>query len=203
MIYTSSYRALDLKEYKYQVLSISGDRGKMAEYTGECYPALAPKKEFWEVWHSNIGKVPIRENTKYYIREYYKQVLSKLDVNKEFAKLDNKILLCYEDPRAFCHRQIVASWFELYLGQPVLEVEQQGDKLVTRNTNPFIKNYLEEVIMADVDMMGFDNLASLNLFKKGDELEKKAVTNNDIEIAKYLKELAFNNMSIEKPVLKK
>ena len=203
MIYTSSYRSMNLKEYKDQVVSISGDRGKMVDYTGECYPDLAPKKSFWNVWHNNIGKINHGENNKYYIREYYKQVLSKLDVNKVYQDLDNKILLCYEDPRAFCHRHIVADWFELSLGIRIAEVEQQGDKLVEKQRNPFIKLYLEDVIKEETDLMGFDSLYALNLYKKGEELEKKAQNNNDYELAKYLKDLAFDVSSREKSKLKK
>ena len=202
MIYTSSYRSINLKEYKDQVLSISGDRGNMVDYTGACYPKLAPKRSFWDVWHNNIGKISSGENNKYYIREYYKQVLSNLDVNKVYEELDNKILLCYEDPRAFCHRHIVAAWFELCLGQNIAEVEQQGDRLVEKQRNPFIKLYLEEVIKEETDMMGFDSIYALNLYKKGEALEAKAETNNDYELAKYLKELAFDIQSKEKTKLK-
>jgi hypothetical protein len=204
MIYTSSYRAINLKDYKDQVISISGDRGKLVDYKGECYPTLAPKKGFWQEWHNNIGKVSAKENAKFYIREYYKQVLSKLDVNKEYKNLDNKILLCYEDPRAFCHRQIVASWFELYLKEDVPEVEEDKDKkLVVKTSRTFIKNYLEEVIKENVDMKGFDSLYALNLYNKGEELEKRALNNNDLELAKYLKDLAIEETYDNKNKLRK
>ena len=191
MIYTSSYRDIDLKAFKDQVLSISGDRGKLVDYNGECYPKLAPKKDFWNKWHDNIGKISDIENAKYYIDSYYKEILSKLDVNKEFKELENKILLCYEDPRAFCHRSIVAAWFELYLGLSVPEVKQKGDVLVEVQRGKFVKKYLEEVIKENVDMKGFNTLYSLNLYNKSEELLNNAKTNSDIELAKYLENLAF------------
>ena len=195
MIYTSSYRGINLKDFKDKTISISGDRGRLVNYNGPYYSSLAPKKDFWEVWHSNIGRIPVKENTKYYIREYYKEVLSKLDVNKVAAELDEKILLCYEYSTDFCHRQIVASWFELFLNTKVSEVEQNGYYLENR-FNPkkqFIKDYLEEVIKENTNMMGFDNLYSLNLYKKSEELENKARNNNDIEFAMYLRDLAFES----------
>ena len=71
------------------------------------------------------GKISEEENTRYYIEEYYKQVLSKLDPERVYRKLDNSTLLCYEDPDDFCHRHVVAAWFNLLLGntiQPVCEI---------------------------------------------------------------------------------
>lgn len=220
MILTSSYNNIDLKKYKDQVVSISGDRGKSFKtivdgkevgYTGPCYSDLAPKKGFWLVWHDNIGKISPAENAKFYIREFYKQVLSKLDVNKVYEELDNKILLCYEDSDKFCHRQIVAAWFELFLGIEVPEVVEGKDmalgmegepsnekNLEVRTKRNAIKNYLEEVIMSSIDMKGFKTLYALNLYKKGLALEEKAQTNNDYELAKSLQELAFGEANIRK-----
>lgn len=193
MICTSCYREIDSKAFKDKACSISGDRGKMVDYEGYCYPALAPKKSFWEVWHSNIGKISDRENAKYYIDKYYEEVLSKLDVNKVYSMLDNKILLCYEAAGAFCHRHIVAAWFELYLDIPVPEVKQNGNELTVAHRGNFIKNYLEEVIKSNVDMKGFNTLYSLNLYEKSKKLEENAMNNSDIELAKYLNSLAFES----------
>lgn len=55
MISTSSHN--DWQSYKYRTYSISGNRGKDANYQGKCYPELAPKLSFWKVWHNNIGKI--------------------------------------------------------------------------------------------------------------------------------------------------
>jgi len=84
MISTSSYR--DFKSDKYGVYSISGDHGVDAGYEGKCYPTLAPKIGFWKEWKNNIGKVSFEENTKFYIQEYWNQVLSKLDPEKVFRE---------------------------------------------------------------------------------------------------------------------
>ena len=130
MISTSSYSNIDLN--RYPCCSISGDRGKDARFEGRCYPDLAPKKEFWRIWKDNRGKISEEENTRYYIAEYYKQVLSKLDPVVVYGELDGFTLLCYEDSSEFCHRHIVAAWFNLFLGntiKPVTDINIVGDKV--------------------------------------------------------------------------
>ena len=59
MIYTGSYKNCKSGN----LISISGDRGKKVGYTGKALPALAPKRAFWKVWESNIGKIDEYENT--------------------------------------------------------------------------------------------------------------------------------------------
>ena len=193
MVYTSKYDNVYSFCYKEKLLSISGDRGKDAYYTGECYPALAPKREFWNVWKSNIGRIPEEENTKYYIREFYDQVLSKLNVDEEYQKLNEKILLCYEEPNDFCHRQIVASWFELFMGVKVPEIRQVGDKMeeiyIDRS---FIKDYLEEYIKTKIDTRGFNSLYALHIYEKAERLEKVAKNNSDVDLAFNLRNAAYD-----------
>ena len=104
-------------------ISISGDRGRSAGFTGLALPELAPKKEFWQVWHNSLGKIPKEASDKYYVKEYYRQVLSKLDPKEVLKKIpDGSILLCYEKSDEFCHRHLVAFWFELFLGISSSEV---------------------------------------------------------------------------------
>lgn len=55
MIYTSSHE--EWQSTIYETYSISGNRGKDANYNGKYYKELAPKKDFWIVWHNNIGKI--------------------------------------------------------------------------------------------------------------------------------------------------
>ena len=104
------------------LISISGDRGKMVGFNGKALPKLAPKREFWRVWHSNIGKIPEEENTRYYIEEYYKQVLQKLDLEDLLSGEQEPILLCYESSKEFCHRHIVAEYIEFKYGIFVPEI---------------------------------------------------------------------------------
>lgn len=176
MISTSSYK--DFNTDLYRRCSISGDRGKDAGYEGDCYPELAPRREFWKIWHDNIGKVPEEENNRYYIEEYYKQVLSKLDPLKVYKDLAYSTLLCYEDSSEFCHRHIVAAWFNLLLGdtiQPVTEVAIK-DGLITRVEDASSKysEILEDVIKKNERMCGFTSVRARYLFDKGEKLEELA-----------------------------
>lgn len=171
MIKTSSYKNYDNIKNS---ISISFDRGEDAKYQGECYPTLAPKKEFWRIWKDNIGKVPELENNYFYIREYYKQVLSNLDIEKVYRELKDKTLLCYEDSEYFCHRHIVAAWFELVLGVETLEIVLKGNKLDFPKTPKYIKEYLEQVMKENLNMRGFNSLRALYLFEEGEKLEEKA-----------------------------
>lgn len=142
-------------------ISISGDRGKKAGFTGRCFPELAPKKEFWQIWNDNIGKIPEEENTKYYATEYYRQVLSKLDPQEVFDMIpEESILLCYEDNMDLCHRHLLAFWFELFLGVRTSEVyENPIRETLTLLPRPeYLKDVMKEVIKENYDMHGFDNI---------------------------------------------
>lgn len=70
---TSNYKSWNLSDYR--TYSIFGVQGKMVGYIGRCYPKLAPKLSFWKVWHDNIGVISEKVNNKYYMQEYYNQVL--------------------------------------------------------------------------------------------------------------------------------
>lgn len=173
MICTSSY---DNKfNEKYKTISISGDRGKGAFYFGYVYPSLAPKKTFWKVWHSNIGKISDRENNEYYISEYYKQVLKGLDPEEVYDELDGSILLCYENNNVFCHRQIVAAWFELLLDVEIPEVKSNCGELEFVERDNSIKKELEKVIRNNNDMKNFNSLRGFYLYNKSIKCIKEAL----------------------------
>ena len=174
MIYTSSYK--DWKSDKYKTYSISGDRGKNTEpeYQGEYYQALAPKKDFWKKWHKKIGKISEEENNWYYIQEFWKEVLSKLDPSQVYKELDDSVLLCYESSELFCHRHIVAAWFEILLDVKVPEIVAKGNEFEERERPAYIKEYLEAAMRQNRDMRGFTSLRALYLFEQSEELEEKA-----------------------------
>lgn len=165
MISTSSHE--NWKTDKYVIYSISGNRGKDANYHGKCYPKLAPKLSFWKVWHDNIGIISEEENIKYYIKEYWEQVLSKLDPEEVYRELDHSILLCYESDAEFCHRHIVAAWFEILLGVNIPEVKIIDGRIVQIERPKYIKQCLEEIMKCNRNMRGFNSLRALYLFEKG------------------------------------
>lgn len=143
MIYTSNHNSCNFNE---NACAISGNRGRDANYNGRCYPRLAPKLSFWKTWHDNIGKITEEENNKFYIQEYYNQVLSKLNPKDVYDELNNSILLCYEDNMAFCHRHIVAEWFELSLGVTVPEIQMINNELIEVQRPKYIRTILEEIM---------------------------------------------------------
>ena len=176
MINTSSYKNFETGMYKSR--SISFDEGTDAGYEGEAYLVLAPKREFWDVWKANRGKISEEENTRYYIEEYYKQVLSKLDPKVVYGELDYSTLLCYEDPEEFCHRHVVAAWFNLLLGdtiQPVTEIAWVDGKLT--RLDDYASKYaeiLEDVIRKNERMCDFTSVRARYLFDQGERLEALA-----------------------------
>ncbi len=194
MVYTSNYNNIEQKDMEAFTLSISGDKGKSSDppYQGKCDTRFAPKKEFWRTWKDNRGKIDEEENNKFYIRHFYDEVLSGLDVDKEYRNLDEKILLCYEEPMDFCHRQIVAAWFELLLGVEVPEIKQVGYNVVEVPTNrEWIKEYLEEYMKEKIDTIGFNSLHAFHLHEKARKLEENATNNEDIRLAVELRSYAY------------
>ena len=141
---TSNYKNFNGNDYR--EISISGDRGKEVNYKGEFYSQLAPKHAFWEIWHYNIGKISEEENTRYYVENYYKQVLSKLDPDEVYHDLQDKILLCYEEPTEFCHRHIVAEWIQLLFEVEVPEIKLIDNKFQKTDRIEGLGPLLEKVI---------------------------------------------------------
>jgi len=90
-------------------------------WTGRAYEPLAPT---WRlVQAAKSGAIDDDE----YTRRYRAEVLSKLDPARVRADLgDDAVLLCWERPGAFCHRRLVAEWFEETLGVSVPEVGEVG-----------------------------------------------------------------------------
>lgn len=157
------------------IVSISGDRGKSVGFTQEALPCLAPKMSFWKVWHNNIGKIKEEENTRYYIYEFYHQVLKGLDPELILENLtDDTILLCYEENLDFCHRHLVAFWFELFLGVKTSEVKIEKDtgKIIELERPEYLKEELESVIKEDYPMHHFNSVRAAYLFNQAETLEK-------------------------------
>jgi len=176
MVRTGNYKNFNGTNYSH--ISISKDRGRDANYEGKCFLDLAPNESFFRIWRNNIGKISTEENNKYYIGEYYKQILGKLDPEEIYSKLSNNILLCYEESNQFCHRHIVAAWFEIMLGVKVPEVIIEMGIIKEVEVPSYIKECLEQVMKDNKNMRGFESLRALYLFEKSEEIEEKA---NEIE----------------------
>ncbi len=166
MVVTGNYR--DWQSDEYVTYSISADRGSNCGYNGNCYYKLAPKIGFLKVWYENIGRISEEANNKFYINEYWKKVLSKLDPDQVYREVDNSILLCYQA----CHRHVVAAWFELTLGVDIPEGKLTDDGSIEFVERPkYIKKNLEETIRRYTDMHGFNSLQAFYLYEKSKKIE--------------------------------
>ena len=147
-IFTGNYE----ETKKGNLISISGDRGKRANFHGKAIPKLAPKKTFWEVWHNNIGKISEKENTRYYIEQYYNQVLSKVNIEELLQAEQDPILLCYEKGQEFCHRHVLAEYIELKYGVKVRDIKVDDRLNIEENIRPkYIREILKSVISKELD----------------------------------------------------
>lgn len=183
MVYTCSYKNFNTELYK--GVSISWDHGKDANFNKDYFDSLAPLKSFFRTWKDNRGIVSDEENNLYYIREYFREILSKLDPEKIYKMLDNSFLLCYEESDEFCHRHIVAAWFELFLNITINEVTVDGLKIDIKERPEWIKEMLERVIKENTNMKGFNSLRALYLFNQGEEFEMEALKYENANIDKY------------------
>ena len=113
MLYTSYFGNLANLPDNIVPISICGKAPDW--YKGMQYKKLAPKYDFFMKWKVN-------HNNEYYIKCFNEQVLSKLNAQRvydEFLHMCSKFpidksdfcLICYEKPSDFCHRHLVAEWF--------------------------------------------------------------------------------------------
>ena len=129
------------------LISISGDRGRSVGFKGKAIPELAPKRAFWNVWHDNIGKISEEQNNRYYIEQYYKQVLSKVNIEELLKDEKDPILLCFEKGQNFCHRHVLAEYIELKYGIKVPDIIIDEKLNIKENPKPeYIRKILLEVI---------------------------------------------------------
>ena len=162
MIYTGNYKNCSKSS---MFVSISGDSGKEADFKGSCYKDLAPKLSFWNEWHDNIGKISEFENMKFYIENYYHQVLKYLDISNLIQTFGSSFIIgCYEGENEFCHRYIVASYLELMLGFEIPEVKIEDGKLIKIKSNK-IKNLIDK-ILCDVIINDINKEEDIKLVKR-------------------------------------
>lgn len=157
MIYTGKYENCK----RGNLISISGDHGKKVGFEGKYIPELAPKLSFWKVWKENTSKISGYENTMFYIREYYKEVLIGIDIEEILSKEENPILLCYEDFNEFCHRHVLAEYIELKYGIKVTEIEVNEYGVITPKARP---KYIKEMLLSVINELGIEELQGHGCF---------------------------------------
>ena len=108
MIFTSYFAKLRILPDDIIPISICGKAPRW--YKGLQYKKLAPKYDFFMKWKEN-------HDNDYYIKCFNEQVLSELNPHQVLDELYNLskdkdiALICYEKPSDFCHRHLVAEWF--------------------------------------------------------------------------------------------
>lgn len=147
-IFTGSYQDCKIGN----LISISGDRGKSINFNGKAIPALAPKRKFWNIWHQNIGVLSEEENNRFYIEQYYKQVLKHVDIPRLLENEKDPILLCYEPSDMFCHRHIVAEFISLTYGIEVPEISISSNlEIIVHKRPEYVRTILEDVMTKEID----------------------------------------------------
>ena len=88
-----------------------------AFYKGREYKKLAPKYWFFKKYKEDGDE-------DFYIEQYHKEVLNKLDPRQVYEELGaDAVILCWEAPDKFCHRHIVADWLFDHIGIEIKEIE--------------------------------------------------------------------------------
>jgi len=96
--------------------AVAISRGTPTNYSGRVYMPLAPP---WEL----INLYKINEDEEIYRNHYQHLILNNLDPLMTYKELgEDAILLCWEGRNKFCHRRIVADWFERELNIEVPEL---------------------------------------------------------------------------------
>lgn len=157
MIYTSNYENYGNRS---NFVSISEDKGEMANFNGQYYQPLVPNSKIIKIWSENVKNLSEEENIYNYIENYYYEVLKKLDVEHFFTELISKngvnfILGCYEKDGHFCHRLIAAAYLETIIGYEIPEIKNNNGKLEIvkeSNISKMIKRMLSDVIYNDPDL---------------------------------------------------
>jgi len=90
-------------------------------FDGKKFKDLMPHYDWWKEWHDMFAdNLELNVSKKWYSDKYYSTVLSNLDPLEIARKLKILVdwrptfILCYETPEKFCHRHIVADWFNKY-----------------------------------------------------------------------------------------
>ena len=160
---------------------ISIDGGKIENFKGRYLSTFLPTKDFFKTIQDNIVGKSKEETIKFYVEEYYKQVLSNLDPIEVLDSIPNEsILLCYEDNIEFSYRHLVAFWLELFLGITTSEViENPVRETVKKAERPeYLKEVLEDVIKENYEMNGFDTIKDAYSYNKSTQNKKLIYKNN-------------------------
>ena len=123
LIYTSYFG--NLKNIPKDIIPIAICGKSPDWYNGIEYKKLAPKYGFFQGWKKN-------GDNNYYIEHFNKEVLDKLSAATVYEELEGLCdgwacaLICYEKPKDFCHRHLIADWLETNLN--IKKIEEWRNK---------------------------------------------------------------------------
>ena len=120
---TSRFKNIGILPDTYIPISVS--RFPPSWYVGKQYQDLAPSaKLLMDTRHDNLSYDE-------YLERFRLETLSKLDPEKVYNHLNSfgkePVILCFEDltiPNEWCHRRIIADWFNEHLNVFVPEFEK-------------------------------------------------------------------------------
>ena len=138
MIYTSNYIDCIGKD---NIVSISFDKGKSANFVGSFYGDLVPEIDLYDAWKDNVSDFSEIDNNRFFTRAYIKNVLLPLDPEKVYKDLDECTLVTMEKRLKFMPRVGLKLNTEMFTAETKKERRisshccgiRDYDKLTTRN----------------------------------------------------------------------
>lgn len=154
MIYISTFNNWKTDEYETIFLSSK-------------IPFLINNFSFFNAWKNNIFNLSKEANNELYIQKYWEEILSKLDPREIYDKLNlDKIILLDND----IDSNIIASWFDLFLNEEIIEVKYSNFKIKQIIRTEYVKNQLEKCIKLTKDMHNFSSIRAMYLYEEAEEL---------------------------------
>lgn len=91
------------------------------------FPTLAPTKSILKKWKASKDGSGPKYTEEQYAEDYNNEVLRHLDPRETWEALGGDAILCCFEKESFCHRHLVADWFERHLGITVPERKYENN----------------------------------------------------------------------------
>jgi len=116
-IYTSYYGNID--SIPAGIIKVGISNWMPSKTDAEHLEELAPPRPLLEMYEEGLI------NAEEYTILYTEDILDKLDPKEIAEKVNNSVMLCWEQPPRFCHRRVVAKWLEDNLNIVVEELSEK------------------------------------------------------------------------------
>jgi len=189
MICTAKYDNVSNSDLR--LISISEDIKKNKDLGLEVYDNFIPSDKFLDKY-KNINNSSF-DLKKEYIKDYWNEVLSDLNPYFVIKELFHSIVVSYDNSDDLCYRHVIASWFELFLGDDIYEVVIDKEDVGVLARPNYIKEVLEDVIKSSLDMKGFNSVQALCFHENSKVYFDEALAyekKNNLEMAFRMREIA-------------